>query len=217
MEEMECTSLFLDRDSFWDISEELDGSSQNELKGPMSQILREFIISVEKQAPRLTNMDVSAINTAFSHLLRATFRQNADTLDAAKAPIAASQFSMARRFISANLKAPNLSADMICAHLGMSRRRLYYLFKNQGGVKRYITNRRLAACYSVLTDGTEQKLISSIAYEYGFTNLSSFYRQFYARYGFRPSEARLAWFDGHRPRKIPTETFADWILRGSES
>jgi AraC-like DNA-binding protein len=217
LSQADFTCLFFSRDHFWDIAQELDGAALQLIPGAMSHILREFATSIDNQVTSLTKGDVPAVHAAFSQLLRATFRQNADAYDAAKAPIAASQFSMARRFIAENLKSAELTADVICARLGISRRQLYYLFEKKGGVKRYITDRRLAACYNALKNGTERKLISSIAYEYGFTNLSSFYRQFHGRYGFRPSEARSAWLDGYRPRKTSTETFADWILRGSES
>jgi AraC-like DNA-binding protein len=101
--------------------------------------------------------------------------------------------------------------------MGISRRQLYYIFEQHGGVMKFIGQRRLAACYGALVTLTEKRMISSIAYEYGFTNLSSFYRQFQARYGFSPGEARSAWLNGHTPRRTTGGSFADWLSRTDEA
>jgi AraC-like DNA-binding protein len=98
----------------------------------------------------------------------------------------------------------------------MSRRQLYYLFERHGGVASFIRKRRLAACYNQLKEVTEKNAIGSIAYEYGFTNLSSFYRQFQAQYGLRPSEVRSAWLSGHKPGTTKAATFAEWLLGRDE-
>ncbi|PRD40354.1 hypothetical protein C5748_27485, partial [Phyllobacterium phragmitis] len=140
-------------------------------------------------------------------------RQTPATLEAARAPITAIQFDRVRRFIAENLKSPDLTPDTICARLGLSRRNLYYLFEKHGGVATFIKNRRLAACQHALTKSSERELISSIAYEYGFTNPSAFSRQFQARYGFSPSEVRSAYVNGPNAHVAAGSTFVDWLMR----
>jgi AraC-like DNA-binding protein len=211
MEGAALSCLFLSRDRFSDIADGLDRMIDQRVMGPMSTILRDFLVSIANHADDLSTADVPAVNEAFSRLLEAAFHPTADALHAARSPVAATQFAMARRIISQHLKSPGLTQDAICKKMGISRRQLYYVFERHGGVMKYITQRRLAACHDALVAQTGNKRISSIAYEYGFTHLSSFYRQFQARYGFRPGEARSAWLDGHASRQMPGDTFADWL------
>ncbi|MBP1852153.1 helix-turn-helix domain-containing protein [Rhizobium halophytocola] len=213
LEGAEYSSLFFSRDDFWDIAEELDRASHLRVAGPMSGIIGDFLLSVKNRAHMLTVTDGVALNEAFGSLVRAMVRQTPANLEAAKAPIAATQFDRVRRFIAENLKSPDLTPDMICARLGLSRRNLFYLFENHGGVATFIKNRRLAACQQALAKINEGKLISSIAYEYGFVNPSSFSRQFQKRYGFRPSEARDASEIDQRGPNDGGSTFVDWLMR----
>ncbi len=212
MEHTNYSSLFFARDDFWDIADHLDKGAHQLMRGPMSQVIRDFMLSMIARADGLTQADASALTEAFGHLIRALVINNPASLEAAKVPIAAAQLERARRFINANLKWPGLSPDTICASIGVSRRQLFYLFEQQGGVATYIRNRRLAACYATLARAEEGRQIGAIAYEYGFANLSSFYRQFSARYGFSPSEARPAARSGHTVPSTDT-TFSDWLLR----
>ena len=98
--------VFLSRDDFSDDADELDGMAGENLAGPMSPILRGFIVSLENQANRLSAVEIPAVSEAFSHLLKATVRPNADTLEAARSPIAATQFALARRLIDGHLNHP---------------------------------------------------------------------------------------------------------------
>lgn len=181
----------------------------------MAQIVRDFMLSMIARANSLTMADASALNDAFGNLIRALVTNNPTAIEAAKAPIAAAQFDRARRYINANLKMPGLTPDAVCANVGVSRRQLFYLFEQQGGVATYIRNRRLAACYSALSKAEDGRQISTVAYEHGFTNVSSFYRQFAARYGFGPGEARAAARTGQFPSRKET-TFVDWLQRLGE-
>ena len=211
MDEISYAGLFFSRDDFWDIADALDQNEHQEVTGPMSSIVGDFILSLNNRIGSLTRTESIAVSEAFGHLVRAMVRQTPDALEEAKAPIAAAQFDRARRFIANNLKSPNLSPEMICAGLGISRRQLYYLFGRHGGVVNFIRNRRLAACYNALTRGDEKKLVSSVAYEFGFTNSSTFCRQFQSRYGFSPTEARSAWLSRQKVPGEETGTLSDWL------
>lgn len=213
LESAEFSCLFMSRDDFWGVADLLDRVSHKSVEGPMTQILGEFLISLERHAGTMTRAEVPALNDAYSCLLKAALNPNADALEEARRPIAAVQFERARRYINENLKAPGLTPDTLVARLGISRRQLYYLFRHHGGVVHYIRTRRLAACYNALADMTTMKFISSVAYEYGFTHLSSFYRQFHAQYGFSPGEARGAAPADRRPNRTAASTFADWMSR----
>lgn len=213
MDVAEYSSLFFSRDEFWDIADELDRASQLLVKGPMSHIVADFLLSVKNRAGHLTVADAAAVNAAFGALVRAMVRQTPATLEAARTSIAAIQFDRVRRFIAENLKSPDLTPDTICARLGVSRRKLYYLFQRHGGVAAFIRNRRLAACYEALTKSCERKLVGRVAGEYGFANASAFSRQFQQRYGFSPHEARSGHLDTSSAPVTTSDTFVDWLLR----
>ncbi len=210
------TGLFFSRDDFWDIADALDQNKHQVLTGPLSSIVGDFVLSLNNRAESLSCNEAVAISEAFGHLLRAMVRQTPDAFEEAKAPIAAAQFDRARRYIANNLKAPNLSPEMVCADLGISRRQLYYLFERHGGVANFIRNRRLAACYNALKRDGERKLVSSIAYEFGFTNSSTFCRQFQSRYGFSPTEARSAWLSRQKTPEEDKGVLSDWLAWLSE-
>lgn len=210
-EDVALINLYFPRDEHWQISDQLERASRRPIDGPMSLILREFVISLGTHAKTLTIADIHSVNDAFTALLKAMVNQTDDRLEAARQPITAVQFDVARRFIGENLHSPDLGPDMLCTHLGVSRRQLYYLFERHDGVANYIKNRRLAACYAALTRGDTRKMISSIAFDHGFTSLSSFYRLFHKRYGFNPGEARSAWHEGRSSHDGTVTSFGEWM------
>jgi len=212
MDVTDYSGIFLSRDTFWDIADELDRASHQQVVGPMSHIVADFIVSLRNRAHKLTVEDGAAVSEAFGHLLRAMVRKTPSALEEARAPIAAAQFERVRRFIMQNLKSPHLTPASICAQLGLSRRQLYYLFERHGGVAKFIRDRRLAACHHALSRRPQRRLVSTVAYEFGFTNLSSFSRQFQQRYGFSPSEARFAWLSVNDPASQDGGTLVDWLL-----
>ncbi|PRD40553.1 hypothetical protein C5748_26355 [Phyllobacterium phragmitis] len=217
VQDMEILQIMLNRDEFCDVADDLDRMVDRHLTGPMSQILRDFLLSLASHADRLSIADIPAVTEAFTHLLKAVVRPNADTLEAARLPIAATKLAAAKRIINENLKSPDLTPDMLCARLGISRRQLVYIFERYGGVMKFISQRRLTACYKELATSNDKKRISTVAHAYGFNNLSSFYRQFQARYGFSPGEARAAWLSGHTLNESKGGTFTDWLMRADKT
>ncbi|WP_413205830.1 helix-turn-helix domain-containing protein [Rhodospirillum sp. A1_3_36] len=213
MTNVAATALFFSREKVPNIAHQLDSAYQSAISDPMACILAEFITTVERQADRLTLAEANTVNDAFVTLLGATFRGTTEAFGDAAAPIAAAQYSMVRRFIDKNLTSPRLTPNGICASLKISRRHLYYLFERNGGVMKYITQQRLEKCHAALVKGTGKDLISTIAYQHGFTNLSSFYRQFQNRYGYAPGDVRVASLNGLTPRNHVVSTFQDWFTR----
>ncbi|MCM2472309.1 helix-turn-helix domain-containing protein [Rhizobium sp. CG5] len=101
-----------------------------------------------------------------------------------------SRIETACHYIDAHLAAADLGAERLCRVLAVSRRKLYYLFEPFGGVSRFIRERRLAACHRILRQGEDARLISTLAYDHGFSDPAHFSRLFRARYGYSPKEAR---------------------------
>lgn len=96
------------------------------------------------------------------------------------------------RYIDQNLGDPALSPALIASHFRVSSRYIHKLFEHHDeAVCRYIQRRRLESAHRALTDLTQcVKSVSTIAYEWGFSNTTHFARVFRVRYGASPSDLR---------------------------
>jgi AraC family transcriptional activator of tynA and feaB len=85
-----------------------------------------------------------------------------------------------------------LSPSMVADRIGTSVRNLHRLFACcDTTIGRYILERRLEQCAEDLkSDGAHEK-VSSVAYNWGFNDVSHFSRSFKARFGISPREFRL--------------------------
>lgn len=96
-----------------------------------------------------------------------------------------------KRFIDMNITDPDLNVNLILKKFKMSRATLYRIFPEKfGGINGYINEKRLKNIFkrlSIKTDGSET--IASLAYEYGFSSITNFNRNFKRFYNFSPSEA----------------------------
>ena len=214
---LSSVSLYLSRDRFINLSEVLDAADHTKISGAMGGILKECMLALDKHIRRMTVDEICAVGTMFSKLIEAAVHPTVDNLTAVSRPIAAARFNIARQYIYANLSSKDLNPASLCKALGVSRRLLYHLFEPQGGVAKYILRRRLAACCAAIADQSDSRLISTIAYSYGFTDSALFSRQFYAEYGFRPSEARAARLGGHLPLSSAPNSFSEWLLQVREN
>ena len=96
-------------------------------------------------------------------------------------------------FIRARLGDVRLSPQMVAEGCGISVRYLHQIFEAENiTVGAYIRNQRLLACEAMLRDPLCRKSISEIAYEWGFGDQAQFSRNYRARFGCTPSEARSA-------------------------
>ena len=72
----------------------------------------------------------------------------------------------------------------------MSRRTLYRLFDQEGGVQRYIQARRLERVRSALADPMDTRRISEVAAEFGFLRGDHFARAFKQQFGHSARDVR---------------------------
>jgi AraC-like DNA-binding protein len=101
-------------------------------------------------------------------------------------------FIRIRNYIDTHLSDPDLSRANIAQALGVSVRHLSDIFgSNDVSVMAYILERRLHKCHLALVDPAQNgRSISSVAFGWGFNDLSHFGRAFRARYGVSPRELR---------------------------
>ncbi|KQW24224.1 hypothetical protein ASE36_21425 [Rhizobium sp. Root274] len=208
-----CVFIFLSRDDFVSLAPLLDGANHRLLEGSMKGVIRDFILSLDEVIGDMTVADLPVLVNSITALLNAALEPCRSKTEEARDVIAASLLDKARSYIHANLKSPDLDPDTIGAAMQMSRRKLYYLFERRGGVARYIRRRRLLACHDAIVDAADHRFVSTIAYEYGFTNAAQFSRNFLAEFGYSPTEAREFNLCGYRPIEKAPATFTEWLLQ----
>ena len=93
------------------------------------------------------------------------------------------------RYIERHLRRPDLDVASLCRAFASSRTRLYDLFREHGGVERYLRQRRLARCFRDLAAAVPAKpRIREVAERWGFYDQSHFNRLFKQQFGLRPSD-----------------------------
>jgi AraC-like DNA-binding protein len=114
--------------------------------------------------------------------------------------VRAARMRAIKQHIEENLHHSRLSAETAARSLNLSPRYIRRLFAGEGrSFSDYVTERRLARIYRRLTDPRfAYRSIADIAFEMGLVEPSTFYRQFKARYGMKPSDARPAFATGRR-------------------
>lgn len=96
-------------------------------------------------------------------------------------------------FCRHNMHDPRLSPGRAAAHFGISVRTLHARFQQVGqSFGRWVLQNRLEACSRALRDPYQRgDTVSTIAYRWGFNDLSYFNRTFRARFGMPPRQWRL--------------------------
>lgn len=158
---------------------------------PGARLLTAHLVSLEEFAPDLTDDEVEA---AMQALLLVAARMTGFAVRLAPTEVAALQRSVRRQakaFIETRLAAgeAGIANDEVAKAAGVSRATLYRAFDEEGGVNRYIQDRRLHHARRALRQRSGlTPTIADIAYAYGFASPSHFSRQFRARFGYSPSE-----------------------------
>jgi AraC-like DNA-binding protein len=94
--------------------------------------------------------------------------------------------------VESRLRDPELKPATVAAAAGISVRYANDLLSHEGfSVVRYIQHRRLERCRQALEDAAQvHRLISEIAFAWGFSDLSHFIRRFRTAYGMTPGDYR---------------------------
>ncbi len=101
----------------------------------------------------------------------------------------------AQAVIERNLKSPDLDPQMVAAEVGVSLRKLHYLFqRTDETVMARIRNRRLANAHRDLANPAlnDRLSITQIAYRWAFSDPAQFSRAFKQTYGSSPAAFRAA-------------------------
>ena len=162
--------------------------------GGMGKFLADYLFILNRSLEDLLEPEIPSIVTATRSLVAVCLSSSQDRFAEAQSPIDATLLARARRLIDIRLADRNLSPEMLCASLGVSRSRLYRLFEPLGGIASYIRKRRLLRTRDALSDIADGRSIARIAEQWGFIDPSAYSRTFRNEFGISPKEARdIAW------------------------
>jgi AraC-like DNA-binding protein len=143
-------------------------------------------------ANRLPSLDGRALHHAVD-ALAGVFEAVAAAREPVTVPVPAGNLTLverARRLIRARLAEDELSPELVCRELGVSRSRLYRLFEPLGGISSYVRRQRLIQARHALADPQDRRPIMTIAEQWGFADPSVFSRSFRQEFGMSPRAVR---------------------------
>jgi AraC-like DNA-binding protein len=191
--ESECLTIYLPRRLFENCPSILDAANNRSLLGNVGDLLLDYVNSVEARLDSLgegePQLIVHMIRDLVYGCLSKSGTRDADTeLEARRVALV----ERIRQYVQANVGAQDLSVDTLAKAVGVSRTKLYHLYKSEGGVLRYVQRRRLLAGHVALSDASDRRHISEIAESVGFSSAASFSRAFKKEFGYSPSAAAKA-------------------------
>jgi len=166
-------------------SEELHGRI---LAAERSALLGDFMGSLTRHAASLAGTALTDSLNVFSDLLAMTLRQSGTLSDVSESM--RGKLDLARRVVENELHQPGLNPDLIAARVGMSRSRLYELFRQFGGVASYIQLRRVQRFRALLSQARDERSMAELAFVCGFTSESHASRTFRDTFGIPPGQFR---------------------------
>jgi AraC-like DNA-binding protein len=188
----ERLQLYLPRDGFRELAPLLDAALGQPLDTPMGRLLGDYLGLLERSLPDIEPADAPRLTNAVRAMVLACLGAAADSPEAAGGQISLTRREKARGFIEGHLRNPRLDAAMLCREIGMSRTQLYRLFQDDGGIARYVRQRRLMRAYADLADQSSAASITLIAASLCFEDASSFSRAFKQEFGLNPRDVRAA-------------------------
>lgn len=147
--------------------------------------MQAFFTMLPKADVREASEAIALMTTLVSQALKVAERDEISASDNRRRQLVAM-----KTFIEHSLANPELGADMLVAEFPVSRAVAYRLFKDEGGLLRYIQSRRLARAATMLAFADADTPVGEIARQVGLPNTSHFSRLFRERHGMTPSEAR---------------------------
>lgn len=179
-------------------------------------LVADMMQSLVRRADTLSPEAAEQSGIALAILLAAALKRQAPSLDPFLEP---GRASLARReeaeaYIEAHLADQSLDADDIAAGMGISRSMLYRCFVGDGGVARFIQQRRLERVRDALRRRSETRSIATLAYEHGFASEQHFNRAFRSGFGQPPGRFRATVADLRRRRSVHEDLnlhLSDWL------
>ncbi len=145
-----------------------------------------YVGHLEKTYPKLATMRRGEV--------RGVVNETLDELGALFSKLvpgtAESLLARAKAHVARRLGSRDLTPEGVASALGVSRSQLYLLFRDCGGVARYIWDQRLQHLHAALTTPCESRPLTELALDFGFTSQAHLSSMFRKVYGEPPSRVR---------------------------
>jgi len=157
----------------------------------MGRVAADFVQTLADQAVAfdLGQQRVLAdnLNTLLAAALQVTAGTDARQADSLRQEL----YGAMLRYIESHLRDPELQVRQVASHFRVSERYLHKLFEGrEHSFTQEVLARRLAHCAQALAQTERARPVASIAFQWGFGDVSHFCRQFKRRYGMSPSAYR---------------------------
>ncbi|WP_083098977.1 helix-turn-helix domain-containing protein [Pseudophaeobacter leonis] len=161
----------------------------------LGRITTEFCAMLATEGARLGEEARGQLGKQLLDVLALTLQAPTGDLPGKDSSIRAARLRSVKLWIERNIGDDDLSLGTIAAANGMSLRYLHQLFRDGDmSVSEWIWDRRLLLCYHEIAK-CDGRLLTTIAYKYGFNNSAHFSTAFRRKFGFSPRQ--LATGKGH--------------------
>ena len=209
--ETEALLVFFRRERFPDLYELVSQAGHILITGNLSEVIKMQMVAINSHLPQMTHEDAPLATKLLSSLISGAIDTEFSADDPQSDTHDARLLAMAMSYIQANLKSHDLSPTSVSSAIGISRRKLYYLFESAGGVAKFVRSQRLAACHAAIEDIADHRRISSVAYEFGFQSPSQFSRQFRHEFGYSPRDVLNEAIPDVNINKKISRDFLEWL------
>ncbi len=181
-------SIFLPKDRLPGLEFLLERVARGERLASNNLLLGSYLRSLGHVLPMVMQSNASEVADATMAMICSSLSYDAKLVDTILPSAMIERYEKAKIYIDKNLNSSSLTIDNLASFLCVSRRQLYKLFEDQGGVHRYISNRRLCACFLTILRSSEKAKVAEVAEKFGFTNLARFRAAFKSQFGCTPTE-----------------------------
>lgn len=157
-------------------------------RNPHVQLLGQHLEAIWATVPDLTPADGLAVARGWRGLANHLLEGERGSFDDAAPEVGTAMKQAIARYIDENLSR-SISTDEIVLRFNVSRATLYRMFSCEGGIHRFIRQRRLTRAHRMLT-GQPQNSVGAIGWACGFSSDTQFARAFRNHFGSSPREVR---------------------------
>ncbi|MEO1511588.1 MAG: helix-turn-helix transcriptional regulator [Planctomycetota bacterium] len=154
----------------------------------VGHVLHHTIDAIIERLDQTTDAEAPKVAGGLLGLVRSLlFSDPAGAADTAD--FAAARRTAIRAHVDERIATERLTADMLSARFNVSRSTLYRDFKADGGLERFLRQRRLeAALMDLAFNPAERGAVTRVAERLGFATTAHFSRAFREQFGFAPSD-----------------------------
>jgi len=159
---------------------------------PHGLVVRDHVASIWRHSSGLDATESESVVRALVHLLAGALRSTPAAEPQIALADAAARRTAIKRHLEHNLGSM-VDVDGLGRRFGVSRAALYRLFEADGGIVRYVQQRRLRRALAMVLSPTGlHARVADIALQHGFGSESSFIRAFRREFGSTPGELRTS-------------------------